>query len=204
MSHTGDTSASADRLFKDLSADLVLLVPPPEEKQLLETCVSLRSKTTRPIVVLSELSNALVIVRALETGIDEYLVLPIDYRELLARIMAMIRRVSDNGHAEIKRMGSLTLSLPDHSVEYCGREILLSPTEFRLLDCLLSAQGKVCTHDTLMTQVWGAEYVNSRHYLHLYIRYLREKLEEDPRKPQILISEWGVGYSFRLTEESGN
>lgn len=201
MSYTGDTAVLANHLVEKLSVDLVLLVLPPEEHQLLETCIALRSNTTRPIVVLSELSDELVIVHALEIGIDEYLVLPIGNRELLARIGAMIRRVSDNGHAEIKRVGSLTLFLSDHSVEYCGRKILLSPIEFRLLDCLASAPGKVFTHDTLMTRVWGDEYVNSRHYLHLYIRYLREKLEKDPCKPKILVNEWGIGYRLQLAEE---
>ena len=70
----------------------------------------------------------------------------------------------------------------------------LSPIEYRLLSCLVTAQGKVLTHDYLMTRVWGPEYVDSRQYLHLYIRYLREKLEADRKNPRIILSEWGIGY----------
>jgi len=79
---------------------------------------------------------------------------------------------------------------------------LLSPIEYRLLSCLASAPGKVLTHQTLMSRVWGAEYVDARHYLRVYIRYLREKIEDDPTNPQIVLSEWGVGYRLQLPEPS--
>ena len=66
--------------------------------------------------------------------------------------------------------------------------------EYRLLACLASAPGKVLTHQTLMSRVWGVEYVDSKHYLRVYVRYLREKLEDDPNEPSLIVSEWGVGY----------
>jgi DNA-binding response OmpR family regulator len=126
---------------------------------------------------------------------DEYLVLPIGDRELAARIQAMLRRLSQlAGDPEASRAAGLLLSSSDLSAECGGRRILLSPMEFRLLACLASAPGKVFTHEALMSRVWGAEYVDSRQYLHLYIRYLREKLEEDPRKPRLIVNEWGIGY----------
>ena len=102
--------------------------------------------------------------------------------------------------AETNRVGGLILSSSDLSVERDGRRIFLSPIEFRLLSCLASAPGKVFTHQALMSRVWGAEYVDSRHYLHLYIRYLREKLEDDPSDPRLILSEWGVGYRFQPAE----
>ena len=98
--------------------------------------------------------------------------------------------------------GGMVLSADEQSAEFCGRTFLLSPIEFRLLACLVSAQGKVVTHDYLMSRVWGAEYVDSRHYLHLYIRYLREKLEADRASPRIILSEWGIGYRFQPVLES--
>ncbi len=158
----------------------------------------MRAQTERPIVVMSERSDELLITRVLAAGIDEYLVLPIGARELAARIEAMLRRMNHyNGLRETNRIGGLILSSTDLSAECNGRKVFLSPIEFRLLSCLASAPGKVFTHQTIMARVWGAEYVDSRHYLRVYIRYLREKLEDDPTKPQMILSEWGIGYRLQ-------
>jgi DNA-binding response OmpR family regulator len=186
-------SGPVDRLLEELQPDLVILVPPCEEQQLLGACASLRDRTSRPIVVLSDQRDERVITRAFAAGVDEYLVLPVSDRELAARI-----GLSGGGGAS--RMGDLTLFASDLAVECHGRRIFLSPIEYRLLSCLASAPGKVFTHEALMARVWGAEYVDSRHYLHLYIRYLREKLEEDPHSPRLILNEWGVGYRFQPAE----
>jgi two-component system KDP operon response regulator KdpE len=194
-------SALTERWVDELQPDLVLLSPPAEQKKLLATCQAVRAQTDCSLVVLSERDEELVIARALSAGADEYLVLPMGGRELAARIEALLRRVHrSTGLAETRRVGSMTLSAADHSVEMDGRRIFLSPIEFRLLACLASSPGKVLTHQTLMSRVWGAEYVDSRHYLRLYVRYLREKLEEDPTNPKLIVSEWGVGYKLQLPE----
>ena len=191
-------SAPMERWVDELEPDLVLLSPPSEPKQLLQTCESVRAKTERPLVVLSQRGAELLVTRALAIGIDEYLVLPIGDRVLAARIDALLRRMQRNaGLKETRQVGGLVLSSADHSVSYDGRTVFLSPIEFRLLACLASAPGKVLTHQTLMSRVWGAEYVDSRHYLRVYVRYLREKLEADPTKPQMIVSEWGVGYRLQ-------
>ena len=196
-------SAATSRWLNEAEPDLVLLDPPTEPKALLSSCERLRDLTPRPNVVLSEVTNELIIARVLASGIDEFFVLPMGDQELMARIDALVRRIHraasppENEHA-----GGLLLSALDLSVEYDGRKISLSPTEFRLLSCLASIPGKVFTHETLMSRVWGAEYVDSRHYLHIYVRYLREKLEADPTNPQMIISEWGVGYRFQPPEPS--
>ena len=183
--------------LEDLQPDLILLDPPMEKKPLLATCERLRAQTECPIVVLSDRSEEVVVAQVLAAGIDEYLVRPIGERELTARIGAMLRRLNwNNGARERTQVGGLTLSSADLSVERNGRKVFLSPIEFRLLACLTSAPGKVLTHQTLMARVWGAEYVDSRHYLRVYIRYLREKLEDDPSHPEMILSEWGIGYRF--------
>ena len=194
-------SGPVDRLLEELQPDLVILVPPCEEQQLLGACASLRDRTTRPIVVLSEQHDELLVTRAFAAGVDEYLALPISDRELAARIGAMLRRMASlTGGPGASCMGGLTLSASNLAVECRGRRIFLSPIEYRLLSCLASAPGKVFTHEALMARVWGAEYVDSRHYLHLYIRYLREKLEDDPHDPRLILNEWGVGYRFQPVE----
>ena len=93
--------------------------------------------------------------------------------------------------------GDLEIRLDEHKVYRRGVPIELSPIEFRLLACLAREAGRVVSHAKLMAQVWGPEYVDCRHYLRLYIRYLRSKLEDDPRDPRLILTEWGVGYRFQ-------
>jgi two-component system KDP operon response regulator KdpE len=120
-------------------------------------------------------------------------------RELAARIGAMLRRMRrTTGPSEVRDLGALRLNPDDHSVQLHDRNVALSPLEFRLLSCLASTPGRVVSHLTLMSRVWGEEYVDSRNYLRLYIRYLREKLEEDSGNPRLIVSEWGVGYRLEL------
>ena len=187
--------AVADLWLEELEPDLILLAAPTEAAPLIEACEALRTHTTRPAVMLSHQDQEGVIADALAAGIDEYWRLPIGVQELCARLDAMLRRLDRTGGlSETIRAGNLSLSAADRSVELDDRHVLLSPIEFRLLACLASAPGKIFTHHTLMARVWGAEYVDSRNYLHLYIRYLREKIEVDPAQPQMILSEWGVGY----------
>ena len=115
-----------------------------------------------------------------------------------ARVHALSRRWTIGRSQSVERsFGDLTLSVAEHCAELAGRSINLTPTEFRLLAVLVAAQGGIVTHDHLMVSVWGEEYVDSRHYLHLYIRYLRDKLEDVPTSPRLIISEWGLGYRLR-------
>lgn len=198
-------SGPLDHLLDDMQPALVLLAPPSEDGQLLETCELMRNKTARPIVVLSGNREEMVITRALAAGVDEYLTLPLGDRELAARVQAMLRRLNQSvGRPEASGLGDLILSSSDLSVAYRGHRVFLSPMEFRLLSCLASEPGKVFTHDALMSRVWGEEYVDSRQYLHLYIRYLREKLEDDPHEPRLIVNEWGIGYRLQPLERSAD
>ena len=191
-------SALSDRWLEELRPDIILCLPPNEPEELIATCEALRSSTELPIVLLSRRSQETIITRAFAAGIDEYWSLPIGEKELAARLNAMLRRLQRySGPREVVQVGRLVLSSADRSVELDRRRIFLSPIEFRLLAQLASAPGKVFTHDILMARVWGAEYVDSRNYLHLYIRYLREKIEEEPADPKMILSEWGVGYKLQ-------
>jgi two-component system KDP operon response regulator KdpE len=192
-----------DRWIQELQPDLVVLDISCDQDELLNSCEAVRGASDRPVVVLSEQRDEFLIARVLALGIDEYLALPVGDHELVARLDAMLRRINRSRKAEGGAgTNGVVLSALDLSVDLSGRKVFLSPTEFRLLSCLASVPGKVFTHDTLMSRVWGAEYVDSRHYLHLYIRYLREKLEPDPTRPEMIISEWGVGYRFQPPRES--
>ncbi len=160
----------------------------------------LRDYTTAPIIILSSSYSEAAVVAALQDGADEYLMKPISGSELVARLRAILRRNdldAERQTADPLKFGDLEISLAHHTVHKGGRKIELSPIEFRLLACLVRQPGKVLGHKVLMARVWGAEYVESRHYLRLYIRYLRGKLEDDPSKPRLILSEWGLGYRFQ-------
>ena len=159
----------------------------------------LRDFTAAPIIILSSAYSEASVVAALQDGADEYLMKPISRSELVARLRAILRRNDpdlERQAADPLIFGDLEISLAHHTVLKGGRKIELSPIEFRLLACLVKEPDKVLSHQALMANVWGAEYVESQHYLRLYIRYLRGKLEDDPRNPQLILSEWGLGYRF--------
>ena len=160
----------------------------------------LRDYTAAPIIILSSSYSEAAVVAALQDGADEYLMKPISGSELVARLRAILRRNgldAERQTADPLKFGNLEISLAHHTVHKSGRKIELSPIEFRLLACLVRQPGKMLSHQVLMARVWGAEYVESRHYLRLYIRYLRGKLEDDPSNPRLILSEWGLGYRFQ-------
>ena len=194
-------SVPADAWTEWLEPDLILLDLPSEEKEVFRTCEAIRAQTECPVVALSELRGELLVARLLALGIDDYFALPIGGRELAARIDALLRRLHRYaGSKRTRQVGDLLLRLIDRSVEVHGRKVYLSPIEFRLLSCLVSAPGKVLTHQTLMSRVWGTEYGDARNCLRVYIRSLRQKLEKDPAEPRMILCEWGVGYRFEPPE----
>ena len=191
-------SVSYDNWLCELRPDLILLQAPKGSQKLLAACELTRSRTDLPIAVLAATGDDLLVAKVLGLGIDEYLALPIGDHELLARVDALLRRLQRyQVTGNTITVGDVTLSSRERTVERRGRKMNLSPIEYRLLSCFVSAPGTVLTHQTLMARVWGAEYVDSRHYLRLYVRYLREKLGDDLSKPKLIISEWGVGYRFQ-------
>lgn len=202
----GESSALEALRSKGIgSPDAVILDPTAPGIGGIAACHRLRNYTDAPIIILSSSYSEANVVAALQNGADEYLAKPVSNDELAARLRAILRRSSQYEQQQATdalRFGSLEISLDHHSVRKSGRKIDLSPTEFRLLACLVREPGKVVSHRKLMAHVWGAEYVESRHYLRLYIRYVREKLEDDPSSPRLILSEWGLGYRFQPPERS--
>ena len=164
-------------------------------------CRYLRQTYDTPIVICSASGRESDIVEALEAGADDYLATPVRPVELLARLRAAMRRANAVETSQPKRdrllAGDLEIRLDEHRAYHKGVPVDLSPIEFRLLTCLAGEAGRVVTHAKLIAKVWGPEYVDCRHYLRLYIRYLRAKLEDDPLDPKLILSEWGVGYRFQ-------
>ncbi len=165
----------------------------------LEVCKRVREQSTVPIIVLTALDAESDKVAALDLGADDYLTKPFGVEELLARVRAVLRRAQWEAippASGIKQYGELEIDLSRHIVRQSGAEVRLTPTEFSLLEQLVTNAGKVLTHRMLLQRVWGPEYGGESEYLRVYINRLRQKLEPNPAKPQLLITEPGVGYRF--------
>jgi DNA-binding response OmpR family regulator len=162
----------------------------------------IRAKSDVPLVFATALGMEKDVVRGLDLGADDYLTKPYGPRELLARVRAVLRRrgQAQEDHERIYTNGPLCLNLDTREVTVNGKLVALTPIEFRLLTLLADNEGKVLTHSDLLEQVWGSDHRGQRHYLKLYIWYLRQKIEADPRHPKLILTERGVGY--RLLKES--
>src|ERR1700754_4816831 len=157
-----------------------------------------RAWTQAPVIVLSAREHEQEKVDALEAGADDYLVKPFGVPELVARVRALLRRssiVAKEGSAgSVVTFGSVRMDLATYEVSRAGEPVHLTPIEFRLVASLVRGQGKVMTYRQLLLDVWGPGYVDRPHYVRVYMANLRQKLEDDPTRPQHFITELQVGY----------
>lgn len=160
----------------------------------------LREWSRVPVVVLSARSQEDDKVRALDAGADDFVVKPFGVGELLARLRVAMRHATaaDGGGTAAIEAGELRIDLAAHRVTLSGKEVHLTPTEFRLLAELARHAGKLLTQRHLLKEVWGPGYVERPHYLRIYMANLRRKLEADPAQPRRLLTETGVGYRFSV------
>ena len=164
-----------------------------------EVCRRLRQMSDVPIIMLTARSLETDIIRGLGLGADDYLPKPFGVGELKARIEALLRRVETDAslppHA-VYDDGTLKIDFHRQQVWRRGVLIELSCREFDLLACLAKSPGQLMAHRELLTRVWGVECVAENRYLSLYIRYLRQKLEDDTSNPRYILTRWGRGYLF--------
>lgn len=164
-----------------------------------ETCKRIRQYSDVPIIMLTALGQETDKVRGLELGADDYITKPFSLAELVARVRAALRRgqqpLATNVTVQIDER--LTVDRAQRQVVVDGQKTELSPTEFRILDCFLDNLGRILTHQSLLTQVWGWEYLDETDYLKVYIHHLRKKIEENPSKPRYIVTERGLGYRFQ-------
>jgi two-component system, OmpR family, KDP operon response regulator KdpE len=165
-----------------------------------EVCKQLRTWTLIPIIILSARDSDADKVAALDQGADDYLTKPFSVDELLARVRVALRHHSlvQGSKSSIIQTGDVSIDLANHIVTRDGEDIKLSATEFKLLACLAGNAGRVLTYRTILTNVWGYAEANQMEYLRVYILQLRRKLEENSRKPRLIITETGVGYRFMV------
>lgn len=163
-----------------------------------EVCARLRELSDTPIIVFSTANTPQDIVAGLEAGADDYIAKPCEELELEARLHALLRREKNRESQRASNYddGRLIIDLQHQLAWRHGLRIHLSSTESRLLTSLLQRRGNVVMHEELLSEVWGSPCIESVHYLSTYIRYLREKLEDDPERPLYIQTKWGRGYRF--------
>ncbi len=181
--------------------DLIILdlgLPDMDGSEVLER---LRAWSAVPLIVLSVRSNETEKVRLLEAGADDYVVKPFGMAELLARAHAAMRRqVRAASEEPVVKVGPLAIDLAARMVTINGDRVVLTPKEYRLLQILAQHAGNVVTHQYLLKEIWGSPHVHDTHYLRIFVRKLRQKIEADPTQPQILMTELGIGYRLATPE----
>lgn len=162
----------------------------------IELLVKLREWYSKPIIVLTVRSSEDDIIAALDKGANDYLTKPFRSGELLARIRTAIRINSEKNDNPVLEFGPLSIDLINHVVRKNEEILKLTVTEFSLLSLLAKNHGRVMTHQFLLKEVWGFSYLEQTQYLRVFIAQLRKKIEDDPSKPTLLITESGIGYRF--------
>ena len=179
--------------------DLLVLDLGLPDRDGIEFIRDVRGWSALPILVLSARSLETEKVAALDAGADDYLTKPFGVSELLARVRALLRRRTAWNEQEqpLIRFGDFEIDCIGRVVRRAGESVHLTQIEYRLLLCLATHPGRVMTHRQLLSQVWGAEAVESHQYLRVYVGHLRQKIEADPARPRHLLTETGVGYRFQ-------
>jgi len=161
-----------------------------------EIIKNLREWFFKPIIVLSVRNTEEDIIQALDNGANDYLTKPFRTGELLARIRAAIRSVDNQPDAALLEFGTLSIDLVSHIVRKNQDMVKLTATEFALLVLLAKNQGRVLTHQYILKEIWGYGYHEQTQYLRVFVAQLRKKIEDNPSKPTLLITESGIGYRF--------
>jgi two-component system, OmpR family, KDP operon response regulator KdpE len=188
---------AALELFQLWTPDLVITDLSMPNMDGLEVCRRLRTVSTVPIIVLSVKGDESVKIEALDAGADDYVTKPFAMGEFLARVRAALRRSPEGREQDtVLEEADFRVDVQTREVKVCGKEIHLTPKEFDLLVYLLRNAGKVLTHRTVLSAVWGGNYVEQNEYLRVFIGRLRKKIEKDHARPRYILTEPWVGYRF--------
>lgn len=193
----GDGEAALEA-FKGYDPHLIILDIMLPKLDGTEVCRRIRSQSDVPIIMLTAKDDEIDRVVGLELGADDYVTKPFAVRELIARVRAIMRRVSVPAGQRQEELSydGLSINIPSRRVAVEGEDVDLTYTEFELLITLASSPGRVFSRSTLLTRVWGDEFRDER-TVDVHIRHLREKIERDPRNPEFIHTARGIGYVFR-------
>ena len=193
------TAAEAISLAASHNPELVLLDLGLPDEDGVSVTRKLREWSRVPIIIISARGRETSKVEALDAGADDYLTKPFGVSELLARMRVALRHAAQTGGAPapVFEVGDLHLDLARREVKRGGVEVHLTPIEYRLLSLLAQHAGKVLTHSHILKEVWGPGHAEQTHYLRVYMAQLRRKIEADPARPKLLMTEPGVGYRLK-------
>ena len=207
LNHQGAQLVEAHRardaaeVLEEHRPDLVLADLRQSEMSPSELVQRVRAHTDVPLLAVSDDVDEQQKIEVFDAGADDYIVIPFSRGELLARARAALRR-SVQGRVQQQpesfRVGSLEVDFAAREVRLHGKSVHLTPTEYKLLGVLIASAGKVVTHKRLLEEVWGPTAAEHVHYLRVYMKQLRRKLELAPTFPQYLVTEPAVGYRLRL------
>ena len=194
MVSSGTVAEALRRIAAD-APDIVLLdlgLPDGDGKQVIQRA---REWSDLPIIVLSAREREAEKIEALDLGADDYVNKPFQVGELMARMRTALRhRMLRHAQTPLLRVGGVEIDAVRHRVTRAGAEIKLTPKEFELLSFLARHAGRVLTHKQILTAVWGPAHVEDTQYLRVYVGQLRQKIEDRPDDPQIVLTEPGIGY----------
>lgn len=200
-----EVRAAADGLagfetFTDWHPDLVITDLAMPNVDGLELCRRVRAVSQVPIIVLSAKGEEKTKVEALDIGADDFVTKPFGMDELLARVRASLRRATapsiNEATQTVLESGDFHVDLEAREVKVRGKEIHLTPKEFELLIYFIRHSGKVLTHRTLLSAIWGGNYVEQNEYLRVFVGNLRKKIEPDAAAPRYIVTEPWIGYRF--------
>jgi two-component system, OmpR family, response regulator MtrA len=180
-------------VFREFKPDLVLLDLMLPGRDGIDVCKEIRAESGVPIVMLTAKSDTIDVVVGLESGADDYVVKPFKPKELVARVRARLRR-TDDPKPETLQIGDVTIDVAGHSVKRNGQPVSLTPLEFDLLACLARRPWQVFTREELLEKVWGYRHATDTRLVNVHVQRLRSKIEDDPEKPEIVVTVRGVGY----------
>jgi two-component system alkaline phosphatase synthesis response regulator PhoP len=187
-------------LARELNPSLILLDIMLPSLDGIEVCKILRKESSVPIIMLSAKGEELDKVLGLELGADDYITKPFSKHELLARIRAVLRRFTSNTHqaskSEILQSGKLILDKKAHMVTLNGANLVMAPREFSILTLLIENPNRVLTRDEILEFIWGENWFGGVRTIDVHIRWLRQKIEKNPKNPKIITTVRGVGYRF--------
>ncbi len=180
-------------------ADLVVLDVMMPRMDGWETCNRIREISDVPIIMLTAKDKEADALKGFQCGVDDYVTKPFSFSELTARVKAVLlrtRKAPPDKQRRVYVFDQLVVDADNSQVTLRGKPVSLTPTEFQLLRTLAENAGRILSHEQLLSQVWGAEYVGETGYVKRYIWYLRQKIEDDPGDPQYILTERGFGYKL--------
>lgn len=201
--HTAADGVAALELARRNPPDIVILDVMLPKMDGFEVCRTLRNESQVPILMLTARDEELDKLLGLELGADDYLTKPFSMRELLARVKAMLRRSEMTTPTDGERLqkplreANLEVDMISHQATVSGVPLRLKPKEFDLLAFLMRNRGRAFSRDQLLEQVWGYEYAGDTRTVDVHVRWLREKVESDPSRPEMIETVRGVGYRFK-------